>query len=41
MKVHALFGEESALMDRILFLRAGLAKSAAALAEAQASNESR
>src|SRR5437762_2859351 len=31
MKVHALFGDESALMDRILFLRKDLAKSGAAL----------
>jgi photosystem II stability/assembly factor-like uncharacterized protein len=36
MKVHALFGEESALMDRILFLRGGLAKSGAALPEGHA-----
>jgi len=40
MKVHALFGEESALMDRILFLRAGLVKSAAALAEGDALRKS-
>jgi hypothetical protein len=40
MKVHALFGEESALMDRILFLRASLAKSAAALAEGDALRKS-
>src|SRR5216110_1271999 len=33
MKVHALFGDESALMDRILFLRKNLAKSVAALRE--------
>src|SRR5256885_1529057 len=33
MKVHALFGDESALMDRILFLRGALAKSAKALPE--------
>ncbi len=33
MKVHALFGEESALMERILFLRSALAKSGAALPE--------
>ena len=33
MKVHALFGGESALMDRILFLRKALAKSSAALPE--------
>ncbi len=31
MKVHALFGDESALMARILFLRAGLAKGAAGI----------
>ena len=30
MKVHALFGDESALMDRILALRANLAKTASA-----------
>src|ERR1700737_4772682 len=40
MKVHALFGEESALMDRILFLRAGRVKSAAALAEGDALRKS-
>src|SRR5207248_5425112 len=33
MKVHALFGEESALMDRILSLRKALAQSGAALSE--------
>jgi hypothetical protein len=33
MKVHALFGNESALMDRILFLRGELGKGAAALLE--------
>jgi len=33
MKVHALFGDESALMDRILVLRKDLAKSGAALPE--------
>ncbi len=33
MKVHALFGEESALMDRILFLRGALAKAGTALSE--------
>src|SRR5437763_3964227 len=38
MKVHALFGDESALMDRILFLRGALAKSKNALPE---SDESR
>jgi photosystem II stability/assembly factor-like uncharacterized protein len=36
MKVHALFGEESALMDRILFLRGELAKSGATLPEGDA-----
>ena len=33
MKVHDLFGQESALMDRILVLRTALGKSAAALPE--------
>ena len=33
MKVRALFGDESALMDRILFLRSGLAKGKNALSE--------
>jgi len=33
MKVHALFGDESALMDQILALRAALVKSSAALPE--------
>jgi photosystem II stability/assembly factor-like uncharacterized protein len=33
MKVHALFGEESALMDRIIALRGTLAKSGSALPE--------
>jgi hypothetical protein len=33
MKVHALFGDESALMDRILFLRGALAKSKNAIPE--------
>jgi photosystem II stability/assembly factor-like uncharacterized protein len=33
MKVHALFGDESALMDRILFLRGVLAKSKTAMPE--------
>jgi photosystem II stability/assembly factor-like uncharacterized protein len=33
MKVHGLFGEESALMDRILFLRGETGKSAAAIKE--------
>lgn len=33
MKVHALFGEESALMDRIVYLRAGLAKAGGAIPE--------
>ena len=32
MKVHALFGDESALMDRILALRAALTKSSEAFA---------
>ena len=36
MKVHALFGDESALMDRILALRGNLAKSAGALPEGDA-----
>jgi photosystem II stability/assembly factor-like uncharacterized protein len=36
MKVVALFGEESALMDRILFLRGELAKSGATLPEGDA-----
>ena len=36
MKVRALFGDESALMDRILFLRSAAAKSAAALPEGDA-----
>ena len=40
MKVHALFGEESALMDRILFLRKDLAKSGAALPEGDALRKS-
>ncbi len=31
MKVHGLFGAESALLDRILFLRSGVAKAAAAV----------
>ena len=33
MKVHALFGDESALMDRILFVRGALAKSKGAIPE--------
>ena len=33
MKVHALFNDESALMDRILFLRRDVAKAASALPE--------
>jgi photosystem II stability/assembly factor-like uncharacterized protein len=33
MKVHALFGEESALMDRIVGLRGGLSKSGSGLPE--------
>src|SRR5947209_16293189 len=36
MRVHGLFGEESALMDRILSLRANLAKNAGALPEGDA-----
>ena len=36
MKVHALFGDESALMDRILALRGSLAKSGGALPEGDA-----
>jgi hypothetical protein len=36
MKVHALFGDESAVMDRILALRASLAKSGGALPEGDA-----
>jgi photosystem II stability/assembly factor-like uncharacterized protein len=40
MKVHALFGEESALMDRILFLRGELAKSGKALPEGDALRKS-
>jgi photosystem II stability/assembly factor-like uncharacterized protein len=40
MKVHALFGEESALMDRILFLRGELAKSGKALPEDDALRKS-
>ena len=40
MKVKALFGDESALMDRILTLRAGLAKSEQALASDEADSRS-
>ena len=36
MRVHALFGEESALMDRILALRSAVAKTQAGLAEGDA-----
>ena len=36
MKVHALFGDESALMDRIIALRGSLAKASAALPQADA-----
>jgi photosystem II stability/assembly factor-like uncharacterized protein len=36
MKVHALFGDESALMDRILALRGSLAKNGGALPEGDA-----
>ncbi|MEY2551287.1 MAG: hypothetical protein QOG12_1431, partial [Verrucomicrobiota bacterium] len=39
MKVHALFGDESALMDRILFLRAALAKSKGAIPEGDESRK--
>src|SRR4051812_29195171 len=39
MKVHALFGDESALMDRILFLRGALAKSRGALADGDESKK--
>jgi photosystem II stability/assembly factor-like uncharacterized protein len=35
MKVHALFGDESALMDRILFLRGALKKSQGAVPEGE------
>lgn len=40
MKVHALFGGESALMDRILALRASLTKNGAALSEGDALRKS-
>ncbi|MEP6603715.1 MAG: sialidase [Spartobacteria bacterium] len=36
MKVHALFGDESALMDRIMFLRGAVAKALAALPQGDA-----
>jgi hypothetical protein len=36
MKVHALFGDESALMDRIMVLRSGVAKAAQALSQGDA-----
>jgi photosystem II stability/assembly factor-like uncharacterized protein len=36
MKVHALFGDESALMDRIIALRGGLAKAGGGLPEGDA-----
>ena len=36
MRVHSLFGEESALMDRILALRAAVAKTTAGLPEGDA-----
>jgi hypothetical protein len=39
MKVHALFGDESALMDRILFLRGALAKSKGVLPEGDESRK--
>jgi photosystem II stability/assembly factor-like uncharacterized protein len=40
MKVHALFGDESALMDRILSLRKALTRSGAALPEADSLHKS-
>jgi photosystem II stability/assembly factor-like uncharacterized protein len=40
MKAHALFGDESALTDRILFLRKELAKNGAALPEGDALRKS-
>jgi photosystem II stability/assembly factor-like uncharacterized protein len=40
MKVHALFGDESAVMDRILSLRKALAQSVAALPEGDALRKS-
>jgi photosystem II stability/assembly factor-like uncharacterized protein len=40
MKVHALFGDESALMDRILFLRREVATAAQALAQDDALRKS-
>ena len=40
MKVHALFGDESALMDRILSLRKALTQSGAALREADSLHKS-
>jgi photosystem II stability/assembly factor-like uncharacterized protein len=40
MKVHALFGDESALMDRLLFLREELAKSGTALPQDNALRKS-
>ena len=40
MKVHALFGDESALMDRIVFLRKETAKAAAALPDGDALKKS-
>src|SRR5947209_12581592 len=39
MKVHALFGDESALMDRILFLRGAVAKSRGALPDGDESKK--
>ena len=39
MKVHALFGDESALMDRILALRGNLAKSASSPGQADPTNK--
>jgi hypothetical protein len=40
MKVHALFGDESALMDRILYLRNALAKAGADLPESDSLKKS-
>ncbi|HVF70922.1 MAG TPA: hypothetical protein VM940_04875 [Chthoniobacterales bacterium] len=39
MKVHALFGDESALMDRILFLRGAIGKAKGALPEGDESRK--
>jgi photosystem II stability/assembly factor-like uncharacterized protein len=40
MKVHSLFGDESAVMDRILFIRGELSKSASAVPEKDALRKS-